>query len=59
MRDGLSMTERHVIAYAILLVCLIAAVAISYLMFRARRVAPHLRIDLLGKQTDEPPPTKP
>jgi hypothetical protein len=48
------MTERHLIAYSILLACLIGGLVISFLIRRARRVAPHLRIDLLGDATDQP-----
>ncbi|MEA3054182.1 MAG: hypothetical protein QOG72_3085 [Sphingomonadales bacterium] len=51
------MTERHLIAYAILLAFLVGGVLLWYFVRRGRRGAPHLRIDLLGKKGDEPPGT--
>ena len=56
------MTERHLIAYAILTL-LLAAAAATVLWRRGRRArrgsrhpVPHLRIDLIGADSEEPPP---
>jgi hypothetical protein len=57
------MTERHLIAYAILLLLLIGAAALWRIARgpRRRRHAPepHLRIDLLGDEAGETLGTKP
>jgi hypothetical protein len=49
------MTDRHLIAYAILLLLLVAA---ALLWRRSRRTGrapePHLKIDLIGDEGDEP-----
>jgi hypothetical protein len=53
------MTERHLIAYAILLLILFGALV---LWRRSRRVRsapePHMRIDLLGDEGEDPLQTK-
>ena len=51
------MTERHLIAYAILLLFLIGAVVLWRSVRRPRRrhaPEPHLRIDLLAEEPEEP-----
>jgi ABC-type nickel/cobalt efflux system permease component RcnA len=57
------MTERHLIAYSILLILLIGAAALWRIARgpRRRRHAPepHLRIDLLGDESDETIASKP
>jgi hypothetical protein len=62
-RDGLDMTERHLIAYAILLLLLIGAVALWRVARgprrRRRAPEPHLRIDLIGDESEETLPTEP
>jgi hypothetical protein len=51
------MTERHLIAYAILLVLLFAALAL-WRRTRRRAPEPHLRIDLLSGDAEDTPRTK-
>jgi hypothetical protein len=57
------MTERHLIAYAILLLALIGAVVLWRIVRgprRARRAPePHLRIDLLTEEPEPPARTEP
>jgi hypothetical protein len=49
------MTDRHLIAYAILLALLLAAAAMLWRRSRRGRRAPdaHLRIDLLAEEAEE------
>ena len=54
------MTERHLIAWAILLVVLLVGTVRLWRVTRRSRgrrqsSEPHLRIDLLSQQPDEPP----
>jgi ABC-type nickel/cobalt efflux system permease component RcnA len=56
---GSALMERHLIAYAILLIVLIGALLLWRRSRRIRRVPePHLKIDLLA-EAEEPLRTKP
>jgi LPXTG-motif cell wall-anchored protein len=53
------MTDRHLIAYAILLVLLIAAFVLWRRRRRVRRAPePHLKIDLVGDEAGESAQTR-
>jgi hypothetical protein len=55
-----ALMERHLIAYAILALFLIATLVIWRRSRRVRRAPdPHLRIDLLSGDADEPERTEP